>query len=170
MSYYGLLKELGFSFTSKVPAGAAYIMPDGKFLDLSASMKVIDPSGSSKATHPALDEFLIEKGYLGDDGQISRVLCSSDNAIRVNDGTNFSRELVVGLPPVRPTDAQFASLENWLYSVFSKGGVDVGNASLDGAQVKHYDFSSTLPEEVIKNIKRFYASGKLLDSIAKKSV
>ena len=162
MANYGLLRRLGFEFTSSVPDGAAYIMRDGMFLDLTASMKIIDPSGQSKATHPALDSFLIENGYLEDNQQISRILCSSDNAIRVNDGTNFSRELVIGLPASRPTEAQFASLENWLYHVFSKGGVDVGNEN-STAIFKHYDFSKYLPEDVIKKIKMYYSTGKLLD-------
>ncbi len=163
MPYYDLLKKLGFTFTSNVVPGAAYIMPDGKFLDITSSMKVIDPSQTiTSGTHPALDDFLIENGYLEDNGRISRVLCSSDNAIRVNDGSNFRGELIIGLPPQRPSEAQFKSLENWLYHIFSKGGVDVGNDNSSNI-FKHYDFNKYLPEEVIKKIKMYYGTGQLRD-------
>lgn len=163
MAFYDLLRKLGFTFTTSIPHGAAYIMNDGQFLDITASMKVIDPSGTlNKGTHPAIDEFLIDNGYLENNGNISRILCTSDNAIRINDGSNFRSELVIGLPKARPTEAQFRSLENWLYHIFSKGGVDVGNDNSSNI-FKHYDFNHYLPEDIIKRIKMYYGTGELRD-------
>lgn len=169
MGYYDALRKAGFRFTGSVPAGPAYIMPDGRFLDVSSSMHLIDPTGTMIPSHPAIDQWLFDEGLLDPNGNFSRVLCESDNAIRVNDGTNLFKELVVGLPPLRPSEAQLEALEDWLYHVYSKGGVTVGNAGMNG-EVKHYDFSQILPEDIVKRIKRFYSSGRLLDSMAKESV
>ena len=163
MAYYGLLQNAGMRFTRSVPSGPAYIMRDGMFLDIRSSMKIIDPSEMLPASHPALDAWMIEKGYIGEEELINRVLCASDNAIRVNDGTGlFTRELLIGLPPNQPTDAQFKSLEDWLYSVYQKGGVDVGNDN-STAVFKHYDFSEYVPEEVVEKIKMYYSTGQLRD-------
>jgi len=163
MAYYQLLKDLGFVFTKSIPSGASYIMNDGMFLDITSSMKIIDPSRTiTKGTHPAIDEFLIENGYINSNENISRILCTSDNAIRINDGTNFRSEVVIGLPSSRPTETQFKSLENWLYSIFSKGGVDVGN-DISSNIFKHYDFNDYLPEYIIKKIKIYYSTGQLRD-------
>lgn len=160
--YYDLLKELGFVFTNNIPSGPAYIMQDGKFLDITSSMKIIDPSGKLIACHPAIDEFLFENGYIDPMAEVNRVLCSSDNAIRVNDGSNFLGELVIGLPNSRPNETQFAALENWLYSIFSKGGIDVGDERSTNI-FKHYDFNQYLPEDIIKKIKMYYSTGQLKD-------
>ena len=168
MAYYEILKKAGFVFTSSIPSGASYIMPDGKFLDITGSMKIIDPTGTvKKGTHPAVDEYLIDNGYIGENEEVSRILCSSDGAIRVNDGSNFRGEVVIGLPEKRPNEIQFKSLENWLYSIFSKGGVDVGNETSSNI-FNHYDFNKYLPEDVIKKIKNYYGTGKLLDSYRRK--
>lgn len=161
--YYEILKKLGFTFTSSVPTGPAYIMNDGMFLDIKSSMKIIDPSNTLQPTHPAVDEYLIEEGYIDSNAEVSRVLCDADNAIRVNDGTNFLQEVVVGLPKQEPTTAQYNSLEEWLWSMTSKGSVAVGDERSTNI-FKVYNFEENMPEDIINKIKNYYSSGKLRDS------
>lgn len=168
MAYYDLLEKLGFKFTTSIPKGPAYIMKDGRFLDITGSMNIIAPDMNLKATHTMIDQFLIEKGYIPESAEVNRVLCSSDGAIRVNDGSGLMGEILIGLPTTRPTEIQFSKLEDWLYGIMSKGHVSVGNDNSNYV-FKVYDFNEYLPEDIIKRIKEYYSSGKLRDSLFKKS-
>ena len=165
MEFYNELKKLGFKFTPAVPSGPVYIMKDGNFLDLRNSKNVKNGDGTGFSTHSDLDMYLIDEGYINPDENINRVLCSSDNAIRCNDGSNFMIENVIGLPNSMPTTDQFESLKNWLYYMMGLGrhSVAVGNDNSTNI-FKTYDFNEYLPEDIIKRIKRYYSTGKLLDS------
>ena len=84
-------------------------------------------------------------------------MCQTDNAIRINDGSNFAFEVLVGLPENKPTYDQFEALESWLNSIYNKNKfyVSVGNEIVSEVFQK-YDLHYYLPEDVVKRIKNYY--------------
>lgn len=163
--YYEILKKAGIKFSDTPVTGSSYIMNDGKFLDIINSMDIMFKNTSMKPTHGSLDMYLIENGYVDSNKDISRVLCSTDNAIRINDGNNFYHEIIIGLPVNKPNEIQFKKLEDWLYFIFGKGHVTVGDENTSNVY-KVYSFDEYLPEDIIKRIKSYYSSGILRDSKA----
>ncbi len=160
---YNKLISDGFIFTQKPDyTGSAYIMPDGKFLFLELNKGLLGVSG--KVTHGALDFYLIKNNYIKDT-EATRVLCQTDNAIRINDGSNFAFEVLVGLPEKKPTYNQFEALERWLDSIYHKNKfyVSVGNEIVSEVFQK-YDLHHYLPEDIIKRIKNYYNNGILREA------
>lgn len=160
---YNKLISDGFIFTQRPDYnGSAYIMPDGKFLFLELNKGLLGVSGN--VTHGALDFYLIKNHYIkGTDA--TRVLCQTDNAIRINDGSNFAFEVLIGLPEKKPTYDQFEALESWLDSIYHKNKfyVSVGNEIVSEVFQK-YDLRYYLPEDIIKRIKNYYNNGILREA------
>lgn len=158
--YHQLLKD-GFKFTDTPTFGAGYIMQDGKFLFLEKNRNLL---AADKITHGALDFYLITKGYI-QDTSASRVLCQTDNAVRINDGTNFSYEALIGLPKNKLTADQESSLEAWLYYMLEKNKylIQVGN-ELVAAVFQVYNLKEQPPEKVISKIKTYYNNGILREA------
>ena len=160
---YNKLISDGFIFTQKPDyTGSAYIMPDGKFLFLELNKGLLEVSG--KVTHGALDFYVIKSHYIKDTNA-TRVLCQTDNAIRINDGSNFAFEVLIGLPEKKPTYDQFEALESWLDSIYHKNKfyVSVGNEIVSEVFQK-YDLRYYLPEDIIKRIKNYYNNGILREA------
>ena len=160
---YNKLISDGFVFTQRPDyTGSAYIMPDGKFLFLELNKGLLEVSG--KVTHGALDSYLIKNHYIKDTNA-TRVLCQTDNAIRINDGSNFAFEVLIGLPEKKPTYDQFEALESWLDSICNKNKfyVSVGNEIVSEVFQK-YDLHYYLPEDIIKRIKNYYNNGILREA------
>ena len=160
---YNKLISDGFIFTQRPDyTGSAYIMPDGKFLFLELNKGLLEVSG--KVTHGALDSYLIKNHYIKDTNA-TRVLCQTDNAIRINDGSNFAFEVLIGLPEKKPTYDQFEALESWLDSICNKNKfyVSVGNEIVSEVFQK-YDLHYYLPEDIIKRIKNYYNNGILREA------
>ena len=160
---YNKLISDGFILTQKPDyTGSAYIMPDGKFLFLELNKGLLEVSG--KVTPGALDFYLIKNHYIKDT-DATRVLCQTDNAIRINDGSNFAFEVLIGLPEKKPTYDQFEALESWLDSIYHKNKfyVSVGNEIVSEVFQK-YDLRYYLPEDIIKRIKNYYNNGILREA------
>ena len=160
---YNKLKDLGFRFTMNPPKGSVYLMPTGEFLDINAHKDILGLPDDVRAVHGSLDQYLLELGLIENPETLSRALCETDNAVRLNDGTLFKVEVIVGLPPKQLTDAQYTSLENWLYSVMYKSdGVFVGDEI--GSNGVYYKFASIknldgyTPENIVEKIRNFYNS------------
>lgn len=161
-SLYSTLIKQGFVFSDKPDGtGAAYIMPDGKFLFLEQNREFFN---TAKITHGALDFYLIQNKLIKNT-EASRVLCQTDNAIRINDGSNFSFEVLVGLPKNKLTYDQLDALESWLYNLISKHKfyVSVGN-ELVSEVFQRYNLKEQLPETVINKIKTYYNNGILREA------
>lgn len=162
-SLYNFLKDDEFVFSDSLDgSGAAYIMPDGLFLFLENNRDKLN--FTNKITHGSLDYYLNRRGIISDDNA-SRVLCKSDNAIRINDGSNFSFEVLIGLPQKKPTWEQFNALENWLYYLISKKKyqVQVGDEQVSTVFMT-YDLKEDLPEDVVSRIKTYYSCGVLREA------
>ena len=161
---YPELEKLGFRFTDRPSQGAAYIMNDGKFLYIKDNMDLLGFDTSDFASHPLLDVFVLENGLVPEDAEINRVLCETDNAIRVNDGTNMRNEVIVGLPKVKPTEAQFDSLINWLYDLMKNHkAITVGDERTLGV-FQQYHFNEYFPEDIVKKIRAYYNDGRLRET------
>lgn len=158
--YQDLIHD-GFIFKNTPDGqGAAYIMPDGKFLFLEQNRQFFE---TDIITHGALDIYLDTHNYTNT--VATRVLCQTDNAIRINDGTNFMYEVLIGLPENKLTIEQENSLIDWLYSLMSRNKykVSVGNDIVSEA-FQVYNLREVFPEEVIKKIRSYYNNGKLREA------
>lgn len=141
--------ESNFNLTSNIPDGPTYILKDGRYLDL-----------GEDGAHIGVDDVLYQNNLIDYDpysyaGDL--ILVDRFNAIRCSDGKIIQGEPYIQLPKNLPTTQQFDSLKDWLYSL--------GNTTVY-INENVYNLSETLPEEVIKKIKRFYSSGTLYESMS----
>ncbi len=160
--YDQLIKD-GFIFSASPDGvGSAYIMKDGKFLFLEQNRKRFD---SNVIAHGALDLYLQRKGYVDEDTLASRILCQTDNAIRINDGKNFAFETIIGLPKNKITTAQVEALESWLQRMFDncKYNIAVGN-ELVSEVFRTYDLREVDPEYITSRINTYYRNGILREA------
>lgn len=163
---YDILVRNGFIFSNEpITAGAGYIMSEGKYLFLELNKDLLDTSGiSTKITHGALDFYLIDHKYI-QPTEATRILCQTDNAIRINDGTNFGYEVLIGLPQYKISPEQAAALETWLYYLLNKNKtmVQVGN-ELVSSVFQTYNLKEQSPEEIVKKILNYYNNGILREA------
>lgn len=167
MAYYQILKDRGLTFDDTPQVGAAYIMNDGKFLSITNNKNILQehPSPTKKCVHYDLDFFLFKEGILPE--KRVRVLLDSDNAIRLNDGTNFIQESAyMSLPVLEPSAEQYLSLLAWLDYVMTISKtiqIEDGNKQ----KLKVYEFVSLENENgwtsdnIINDIKRIYREEEL---------
>ncbi len=162
-SLYNAMQDLGLVFINKVAKGASYIMQDGLFLDLFASKDiVIAPERADKrfVTHPQFVDYLVRVGLL--DRRYEKPLLDSDNAIAINDGTNYIKEAAyICLPPNPLASPQYEALLNWLTYVMTISPT-VQIETKGKIPIRIYPFASVnnengfTPEDIIKDIKRMY--------------
>jgi hypothetical protein len=160
--YSQLIKD-GFKFSNTPDGiGSAYIMKDGKFLFLEQNKAVLN---SNIVTHGTLDLYLQDKGYISEDTLASRVLCQTDDAIRINDGKNFFFETIIGLPKNKITAEQTKALEDWIWSMMSrrKYHIAVGN-ELVSEVFRSYNLSEVDPSYVTSRINTYYRNGILREA------
>ncbi len=138
--------------------GQSYILPDGEFLNL------------WDGAHIGVDDTLYERGLIKEDPYFSGKLVLMDdyNSIRMSDGKYIQTDPYIELPKKLPSNAQLNSLLDFLDSLTDKS-VWVGVRGNKNAGAS-YNLENVLPEQVIKNIKRFYSSGVLYEAIESNSV
>lgn len=162
-SLYENLKEKNITFSNAIPRGASYIMGDGLFLDLLASKEKVvakERADKSYVTHPQFVDYLVRVGLI--DKRCEKPLLDSDNAIAINDGTNYIKEAAyICLPFIEPSAEQYESLLNWLTNLMSISPV-VQIETKNKVPVIIYDFVSLendngwTPEKIIENIMQMY--------------
>ena len=156
---------LGVSNTPVV--GPSYILKDGKFLkiwDADLDIKGMSGSGSKsgKAMHLDVDG-LIYKHI--DPDKYAHFYLNKD-CIRVN--TGFEEYIV--LSQDKPTRAQWESLATWLDFYFFDQKHDkltVMDYYGSWANSKTYYLDKITPEDILKKIKRYYATGELVENKAR---
>lgn len=143
--------------------GPSYILPDGSFLNIwNSKVPLKGMSGcdskSGKAMHLDVD------GYIR---YILNIDCESfwlnQICIRVNNGF----EEYVVLPKTRPNETQFQSLDKWLDTYFfKKNHKKVTVMDWYGSYINNKDYSidTYFEDDIIKKIKRYYATGELVES------
>jgi hypothetical protein len=153
-----VMNELGTS--SKPIDGPSYIMRNGLFLKIwNANININKMSGSEsfsgKAQHIDVD------GYI--DTHIQQFRGNyylNHNCIRVN--TDFEEYMV--MPEAMPNSKQFDSLLKWLdYYFLTHSKIHVLDRRGTQDNRKVYYAKDTLPEDIIKKIKRYYSTGKLVE-------
>lgn len=140
--------EKNFILTSSTPTGSIYILEDGRYLEL-----------GEDGAHIGVDDLLYQNNLIDYDPYMydkELILVDKFNAIRCSDGKYIDSEPYIQLPKKLPSSAALDSLEEWLYELGEVTVYTNGNA---------YDLGKVLPEDVIKNIKRFYSSGTLYESM-----
>ena len=164
MSLYNELKQRNITFVNNPPRCASYIMEDGKYLDINASMSIMFDNANrnnSIVTHAPIDVYCKEQDLVEE--QLHKTLVKTDNAIAINDGTNFAFETAYFiLPEQEPTNEQYAALLQWLDSILT-----ITNQVQIEDDMKHrlylYDLVSLendngyTPEQIIQDVKRMYA-------------
>ncbi len=147
-----------FNISDYYLEGQSYILPNGEFLNL------------YDGAHIGIDNTLYEEGLIGEDPYVSGklVLMDNYNSIRMSDGKYIQTDPYVELPKKLPSNAQLSSLLDFLDSLTDESvWVGVRNNKNAGAS---YNLETTLPEQIIKNIKRFYSSGVLYEAVESNSV
>ena len=147
-----------FNLSDYYSEGQSYILPDGEFLNL------------WDGAHIGIDDTLYERGLIKEDPYFSGKLVLMDdyNSIRMSDGKYIQTDPYIELPKKLPSNAQLNSLLDFLDSLTDKS-VWVGVRGNKNAGAS-YNLENVLPEQVIKNIKRFYSSGVLYEAIESNSV
>lgn len=160
-----------------------FILPNGKIISVSDVLKA--NKVDFELTHNAVCECFMwllmnnldyshdEIEYLSDyewklepyEYKILDVLTYKFNWARINCGRTWMESRFYCVLPDTMTSAQYRTLEEWL-----EWGADIGRKNvLVFAKHKPYDYTYSLtdsfPEEIIKNIKRFYSSGRFYESI-----
>lgn len=150
--------ESNFNLSDYYSEGQSYILPDGEFLNL------------DDGVHIGVDDALYDEGLIKESPYISDklVLIDDYNSIRVSDGQYLQTDPYIELPKKLPSNAQLSSLLDFLDSLTDKS-VWVGVRGNKNAGAS-YNLENVLPEQVIKNIKRFYSSGVLYEAIESNSV
>lgn len=136
-------KVIKDTFAQDYPGeGCIYIAGDGSFINIYPKLD----------DHEDLAYWLEEKGY-DDIIEDAEWFTDTFNYIRCRN----SRHLCFVALPKAITDLQIRSLEEWLESKVTSDTLQV----IAGNDYKIYDLDDYFPEDIIKIIKRYYASGKL---------
>ena len=123
--------------TDNVPIGSSYILRDGRFIDL------------NRGTHQSLEDLCSEEGF---------DFSPYKSMIELNDGSVENIPSYIHITH-RPNDDEYKGIEKFIDGLKSDG-VEV---YIDNKYVK-YSLKDYISEDIIKRIKRYYASGNLYES------
>ena len=150
-----------FNISTYTTGGPFYILSNGSYLNLGKA-----------GSHLGLDDELYQNGIIEQDPfdysylYPNTIMVDLFNAIRCSDGENLGDgeygNPYIQLPKNLPTNAQFESLDDWIYSLGYNNKLFV-----DGVK---YNLSEVSSEYIIKKIKRYYASGYLYEKFLPESL
>ena len=154
------IKTLGIVFTNIPQKNASFIMSDGSFLSLHENRYLVSRGFNKEATHNDFCLFLMKRGLLTTRDQDN--FLDTCNAIRLNTGDYvYNHEQTFIDLPLKPlSNEQYKSLLLWLDYVCFELKKDV---LFLGSNHQHknktiYLSNGLMPEEIIKEIKKIYAS------------
>lgn len=145
-----LIDKLNLS-QSTPSAGSTYILPDGSF---------VNPKDNNFSTHSAFDEYIVSNSIADFENKLLPITYC--NAIRCNDGTNFTGQVVMELPLNPISTSQVSSIEKYIDYLTSK---DKFLLTLE-VDSKLYDINLKYNDsyDVAQSINQFYKVG---DSVFK---
>ena len=173
------LEEAGFEFTDNFFRGSGFLFPDGMYLNLASDVNrsALDTYKVGCVAHHHLDSYIKDHGLISADeynriieynhtlkkpyficALQDRIVEHTDNAIVVNDGTNYIWEnCYIDLNVFeRPTEAQLKQLEMWIDNVIYSQApkLDIGF----GEHITSYEIGDEgyTTDEIIKEIKKLY--------------
>lgn len=125
--------------TPKIVEGSSFILPDGLFVDLEGD------------THGGFDYWCAKENVKNP--------FENKRNIKVNDATNEYDNMPYPYIEIqdKPTQAQYNSILEWLDHLVRLGKEEVQFKN------KSYSLQDNIPEDIIKNIKRYFASGVLYE-------
>ena len=112
------------------------------------------------------NDVIIDENNTSDAYHFLQELVTKGGVIRCT-GEDF--EHYAQLPPNGLTERQYDALTDWLdyYSTRLKGleiSCDIPSAEMWNFNQQHYDYKDNTVDEIIKKIRRFYSTGKLVES------
>ena len=135
-------------FASDIPGdGCIFIAPNGKFINIYPKLD----------DHEDLCYWLEEQGF-DDIIEEAEWVVTTFNYVRCRNSLHLC---FIEVPQIM-TSAQYSSLEEWLETRVQTNTLDVEAWS---GEWKTYNLDDYFPEDIIKLIKRSYASGKLYENI-----
>ena len=167
MEYYTKLKENNFAFTAVDNfRGGGYIMNDGLFLSLNNDKeKFIDKVANKLGgLHSVFDRYLRTLEFPRGECTSRLLKATDDNAIAINDGTNYDWESpYIDLPKKALTEEQFTALTAFLDKIMLsiKKKVVVENKNVYSPEhktgaFKEFNLEESLPEDVLAYIRSLY--------------
>lgn len=141
-----IITEFGASYPGE---GCICIAPDGTFINVYPKL----------ADHEDLCTWLIEQGF---DGVVSEAEWLVDTLDYVRCRNNPASLCYIELPLKTITRSQLYSLEEWLEDKVSHDHISI---ELPDGIWKRFSLEEYFPEDIIKKIKRYYASGKLYEKL-----
>ena len=171
---YEKLKELGIKVTKNIPKGSTILFPDGYFLDLYENRDKIIQSTRHHLIHFDIERFILENKLFDYvqyaekapermfklPGCNKKILLVSDNAIYLQDGTNWDFEnCYIELPKEKLTEAQEKALLLWLDNLRYTTKLKNGELQVvKEAKVLYFDLYDTnlIAEDILKKIKMLY--------------
>ena len=170
-------KEIVDDVATGFAEGPMFVLPDGEIIGIDnysiegeshfdILFNIVDNIAYHKFDGKSIDDF----GDYGDVvGEILDYVCNDRKWIRFNTGTTEVEErCYIVLNKERPTNAQFDAIEEFL-----QYGDDIGKDEvivyIETSNInpvsKVYSYDEYLPEDIIKKIKRYYASGVLYETV-----
>ena len=141
-------KIIQYHWASETPGeGCIFIAPNGKFINIYPELD----------DHEDLCYWLEENGYR-DNPEDGEWFVSEFGYVRCRN----SMHLCFIEVPQKMTREQYSSLEQWLEEKVSSDELDIEAWS---GEWKTYNLNNYFPEDIIKIIKRSYASGKLYEKL-----
>jgi hypothetical protein len=143
-------------FGATVPGnGATFIASNGTFINLPDGMDV----------HVDLLYYLIDNHYIEAPANYDHPDATFEDPTELTDILNYIRcnndlggFAYITLPETLPTYKQFSSLEIWI-NTLSAEELEINTAECN----KIYNLKENTAEDILKKIKRFFASGKFYD-------
>lgn len=159
-----------YTININLNAGAAFINKEGKFIQSSKdrlhkeiAWDLLDEDPNRQKIIDDAESEYEDPGYV----YMYQELIEKRQYIRVNSGNEYEDRSYVSFEQIhKPTLDQYEAVEKFLNYIYDN---NINDRSVeiycDGSNIKTYDLNYTLAEDVIKRIKRFYTTGKLLENL-----
>lgn len=173
-----LVKESELKETTTFTHGPMFILPNGKLIDPSDYAEY-EGFERDESMHSIVGLYILDSVFsnLGFDRDYNLEigeyflsdLTQKYGWIRVNSGSaSVDHRCYIVIPTkegIKPTASQYDTLEDWIYYIQDTVKQEKVMIITDGGnQTKTYSFREYIPEDIIRNIKRYYTSGNLYES------
>lgn len=158
-----------FVTSDKAVAHACFILPNGKFLDIANTEQLA--KAKNPPSHVAVDIVLSDVGLVPRDivgvcGNASKTMRDL-NCVRINDNVDYHCSgAYIELPKAPLTTSQYSAISDYIDYLYTIYGDTYKCLQVSGEDCypTDYPLKNYTSDEIIKKIKRFYASGNLYES------
>lgn len=173
-----------FDLVDYIPEGPSFVLPSGKIVSLVNYFKYDEPTHTeavdgmitSVADELNIDIWRVARNTLGEEYPLIDMMfdniMNGRGWIRLNTGTiDVDERYYFVLPKRRPTNAQFSVVEDFINQGYDDRQREVLVYIEDNQYrptSKVYSYDDCMPEDIMKSIKRYYASGVLYETVNEK--